>query len=175
MIWRKKVNLAYQRTPCRLSNMEVVQWCSGAASLQVAQENWSQLKEWWNPMFTPIFWKKTSRHWQEIFVLEDSGVFQSDNNPIDKSKSTTALLQRKQVNVLQWPSMSPDVSPIKNLWQQLKVKINSWTPKSLKVLKRATIKEWSTIPQETTWNLVKNYKKMLLSAIQMKSHDINYK
>ena len=48
-------------------------------------------------------------------------------------------LQGKQVNVLPWPSMSPDLNPIENLWQQLKFKINSRATKSLQELKRFAI------------------------------------
>ena len=70
--------------------------------------------------------------------------------------------------------MSPDLKQIENLWQQLKVNINSRAPKRLQELKRVSIEEWSTIPHETTSNLVENYKKRLLSVIQMKGYAFDY-
>ena len=70
--------------------------------------------------------------------------------------------------------MSPNLNPIENVWQQLKVKINSRAPKSLQELKRVAIEEWKTKPHETTSNLVKNDKKRRLSVIQMKGHAIDY-
>ena len=70
--------------------------------------------------------------------------------------------------------MSHDVNSIENLWQKLKVKINSQAAKSLQELKRVAIEEWITIPHDTTSNLAKNYRKRLLSVIQMKGYAIYY-
>ena len=56
------------------------------------------------------------------------------------SKSVTAWLQKK-VTVLPWPSMSPNLNPIENLWQELKVQINSQLPISLEEFRRVTIEE----------------------------------
>ena len=38
-------------------------------------------------------------------------VFQPDNDPKHTSKTTTALLKRLKVKVMDWPSMSPDLNP----------------------------------------------------------------
>ena len=73
--------------------------------------------------------------------------------------------------MLPWPSMSPDFNPIKNLWQQLKVKINSQARKSLQELIRVAVEEWSTIPHKTTSKTIRKGEKIV---IQMKGHDIDY-
>ena len=57
------------------------------------------------------------------------------------SKSVTASLQKKEITVLPWPSMRPDLNPIENLWQELKVPINRWSSKYPQELERATIKQ----------------------------------
>lgn len=101
-------------------------------------------------------------------------VFQQDNDPKHKSKATTAWLQKNKVTVLPWPSMSPDLNPIENLWQELKVRVNNRAPKNLQELKRVAVEEWNSISPETTANLIKNYKNRLLSVIKMKGHAIDY-
>lgn len=101
-------------------------------------------------------------------------VFQQDNDPKHKSKSTTTWLQRNKVTLLPWPSMSPDLNPIENLWQQLKVIIRKRAPKTLKELKLVAIEEWRNITPEITSNLVKNYNKRLLNVVKMKGHAIDY-
>ncbi len=42
-------------------------------------------------------------------------VFQHDNGPKHTSKTTTVLLKKLRVKVMDWPSMSPDLHPIKHL------------------------------------------------------------
>ena len=79
-------------------------------------------------------------------------LFQHDNDPKHTSKTTTALLKRLRVKVMDWPSMFPDLNPIEHLWGILKRKVE--VCKNICQLCDVVMEEWKSIPVATCKALV---------------------
>ncbi len=101
-------------------------------------------------------------------------VFQHDNDPKHTARATKEWLSKKHFKVLEWPSQSPDLNPIANLWRELKVRIAQRQPQNITALEEICMEEWAKIPATVCENLVKTYRKRLTSVIANKGYITKY-
>ncbi|CAJ0960326.1 unnamed protein product, partial [Ranitomeya imitator] len=97
-------------------------------------------------------------------------VFQHDNDPKHTARATKEWLRKKHFKVLEWPSQSPDLNPIENLWRELKVRVAKRKAKNITALEEICMEEWANIPTTVCGNLVKTNRKRLTFVIANKGY-----
>ena len=88
---------------------------------------------------------------------QDLDIFQHDNARPHRARVAADFLQQANIEVMSWPALSPDMSPIEHAWDELGRHIRSRSgpaPATLEELADTLTREWNAIPQETFSNLV---------------------
>ncbi|XP_063793869.1 uncharacterized protein LOC134949303 isoform X3 [Pseudophryne corroboree] len=100
--------------------------------------------------------------------LKRDWLLQMENDPKHTSKSTVDYIKRRNLKVLPWPSQSPDLNIIENLWIDLKRAVRHRQPRNLKELEDFCKEVWAKIPQTRIERLLAGYKKRLQAVILAK-------
>ncbi|KAK3560030.1 hypothetical protein QTP86_033826, partial [Hemibagrus guttatus] len=101
-------------------------------------------------------------------------VFQHDNDPKHTTRAMKEWLRKKHFKVLEWPSQSPDLNPIENLWRELKIRVAQRQPQNITALEEICMEEWAKLPATVCKNLVATYRKRLTSVIANKRYITKY-
>lgn len=86
----------------------------------------------------------------------DSWVLQEDNDPKHRSRLCTAWKEENGINVLDWPSQSPDANPIENIWAWMKLKLRRKNVVTVPDLTRELKSVWRSLPHNYAENLVES-------------------
>ena len=89
---------------------------------------------------------------------EENGILQQDGARPHTARVTQQFVTDYNISLLNWASMSPDMSPIEHVWDELKIRVYTrpHPPVNVQQLKDAAIKEWNAIPQAFIANLVQS-------------------
>ncbi len=82
------------------------------------------------------------------FARHQNKTFQQDNARAHTARATRDFLQQNNVNVMNWPALSPDLNPIEHLWDEIQRRLNEEqpSPTTAAELSVAFQRVWALIP-----------------------------
>lgn len=101
-------------------------------------------------------------------------VFQQDNAKPHTSRVVTAWLRAQKFQVMEWPSKSPDLSWIENLWGYVAVKLAWRTDLTKQNFEKACHEEWNNIPHDIHMKMYNSIKSRLQACIYEKGGSTKY-
>jgi len=107
-------------------------------------------------------------------LLGDEWRFQQDNDPKHTSRLAKNFLRDNMPEIIDWPSNSPDLNPIENLWSIVKRNVERKMPKNVSDLRRFMVEEWDDIPRSTLIGLVRSMKRRCELVIECNGERISY-
>jgi transposase len=112
----------------------------------------------------------------EIQAAGSLVTFQQDNASIHKTAAVMAFLEETQVNTIDWPPQSPDLSPIENIWNIMKMKLKALKPRprSHAEMRDAMLKIWSELADNLREHLVGTFRTRLKLCIKAKGELIKF-
>ena len=75
---------------------------------------------------------------------------------------------------MDWPSNSPDLNPIENLWGIVKRNVEKRMPQNIRNLERLMSEEWQNIPSSILISLVESMPRRCQLVIESNGERINY-
>jgi hypothetical protein len=103
-------------------------------------------------------------------------VFQHDRDPKHMARLTQRWLQSHRVNVLPWPSRSPDLNIIEHVWAHLKQRVCTYepAPRNKNELWAVTEKEWKAISPDYIASLYDSMPRRVLAVYTAKGGNTRY-
>lgn len=107
-----------------------------------------------------------------LSLIGSGFIFQQDNDPKHSSKLCQNFLNKKKaeniLNIMQWPSQSPDLSPIELVWDELDRRVKSRCPTSSEHLWQLLENEWNKLDKDYFKKLINRMPRICEKIIKEK-------
>lgn len=106
----------------------------------------------------------------------DEIIYQDDNAPIHMAQYTREWMRSENINRLQWPSQSPDLNPIENIWKILKDNVQQRRPppRTYEALKAALQEEWERLDVSIFMNVINSMQNRMIQVIDNNGYSCSY-
>jgi len=101
-------------------------------------------------------------------------IYQQDNDPKHTAHVVRNYLANARINVLPWPSQSPDLNPIENLWSILDERCKHRRPQSEEELFEILQTGWNELSAETLSGLVDSMPRRCAEVIASRGFSTKY-
>ena len=143
-------------------------WCSGALSRDTITEVIGKN--------TAVKYIETLKEklLPELEAAQGPVIFQQDNAAIHKTDAVMAFLEENQIQTFEWPPQSPDLSPIENIWNVLKMKMKALRPRprTYARMRDAIYEIWPGLQDDIRVNLIDGFRSRLKAVIKSKGEII---
>jgi transposase len=113
----------------------------------------------------------------EYYDLEaDNIIFQQDNDSKHTSRAAQEWFENNEIEVLEWPTQSPDLSPIENLWEHLKRRLSEYKtePSGMLELWERVENELDKITPEMCMKLIETMPERIAAVLKAKGGYTKY-
>ena len=109
-------------------------------------------------------------------IFPQGGFFQQDNAPIHTSKQTRAFLLQNNIQVMDWPALSPDMNPIENVWAEISRKLDREKIANSNELFIKISEIWENLMSNPTYSmsLIDSMPKRVIAMIESKGGSTKY-
>lgn len=104
----------------------------------------------------------------------DKFVYQQDNDPKHTARIIKRYFENKCITVLDWPSQSPDINPIENLWAIFDSNFKNRKVSNEDELYAFLKNEWSKISLKTLRDLIKSMPRRCQAVIDANGYPTKY-
>ena len=122
-------------------------------------------------------------YWIQIYgqyitrnFLNKPWILQEDNCPVHRSAMTTDWKTQQSIETLTWPSQSPDINIIENVWRMIKIRLEGRLEdiRNRADLIRVVKEIWEDINSEDIISLYESIPKRIEAVIKSKGYITKY-